>query len=460
MMRTWRTILLVILVYTVKECESYYRDLECFQGSGGECQFREVGYWKMMYYVKVGKGNFEKVKIDNANLENLSCDYIPKIFYYFKTLQQLLVRKCGPMNLKAETFQEATIKKFIANENNYPKIEDYTFSGAEKLEELDLKRNRIQKVSQHAFTGCRKLRIVDLSENEIRELAAGSFDCPILETLNLIANEITEISDDGFKGLTNLKHLRLGYNKLTQLRKEMLEKMESLNSLGLINNQIEVLAADTFQGNRKLNEIFLQNNRLKAVADGTFLGLNLKLYLNGISCENFESSYSYHHDCVVEYDRRKSSTTPSTTTAVSTSEKSTSSTTEQDKKSEIKHNTDSSGTPFPVIAIISLSMLLILIIIILILIKRFSKTGATHDPLVSSTSTQGHGQDSSRPSELIYADLDMARGQAPASTLMSTRGNSHLEETQYATIQDVSQQSVTYASIGDFVPVVPRHLKK
>jgi hypothetical protein len=209
----------------------------------------------------------------------------------------------------------------------------------------------------------------------------------------------------------------------------MLEKMENLNSLGLANNQIEVLNADTFEGNQKLSDIFLQNNQLKAIADGSFR--DSRINLSGNPCARYKSPMWIYEDCVEEYDRRKSSTT----------------------LSQSKYFN-------PAIVVIAILILFILIMILLILIKRLSKTGATHYPLVSSTSAQRHGQDSNKPSELIYADLDMARGQAPATNLVSTRGHSNMEETQYATIQDVSQQSVTYASIGDFAPVVPRHLKK
>jgi hypothetical protein len=464
-------ILLAILAYTVKECVSY-KDLECYQAPGGECKFSEVGIWwtnKKIDDVKVSKGStFWSSTIGNANLENLPCDYIPRIFHYFKNLQQLFVKNCGLMKLKAETFQEATIGTFIAIKNDYPKIEDKTFSGAGKLEDLHLKWNKIREISEHAFTDCQKLKIVDLSENEIQELTAGSFDCPTLENLNLernkieqikvetflgaasletlilTHNEISAISDDGFKGLTNLQVLRLGHNKLTHLRKKMLEKMENLKSLFLVNNKIEVLDADTFQGNPKLNEIFIQNNQLKAVADGTFDGLNLKqLHFVGNSCARFMSPNWNIDTCIEEYNIRYPMTTPSTTTNVSTIE---------------PHN--ETVPKILVITTFAMLMFLILIVILLILIKRFSKTGATHNLLVSSTSGQGHGQNSSRPSELIYADLDMARVQSPATSLMSTGRNNNLEEAQYATIQDVSQQSVTYASIGDFAPVVPRHLKK
>jgi hypothetical protein len=343
-MRTWRIILLVILIYTIEQCESY-KNLECYQGPGGECKFREIGgQWKgKIDDVQVGKGYvFQNFTIGHANLESLSCDYIPRIFHHFRSLQRLLVRNCGSMNLQAETFKEATIEKFNANENNYPKIEDYTFSKSKDLEELDLKRNEIREVSQHAFTGCQKLRIVDLSENEIRELKAGSFDCQTLEKLsltrnkieqikvetfqgarylvilNLTHNEITEISDDGFKGLTNLQVLRLGHNKLTHFKKEMLEKMENLNLLGLANNQIEVLNADTFRGNSKLKDIDLQNNRLKAVADGTFKGLK-QIDLNGNPCANYISGKWNIDACIEEYDRRHSSTTTSRTTTESNS---------------------------------------------------------------------------------------------------------------------------------------------
>jgi Leucine-rich repeat (LRR) protein len=347
-MRTWKIILLVILVYIVKECEPY-RDIEGYFGPEGECQFREVEKWReKIDDVQVSKGSvFERATIGNANLENLSCGYIPRIFLHFKSLYQLLVKNCGSMKLQAETFQEATIRKFIANENNYPKIEDFTFSEAENLEDLDLKRNKIREVSQHAFTDCRKLKTVDLSENDIRELQAGSFNCPMLEilnlthnkieqikaetfsrarylvALNLTHNKITEISDDGFKGLTKLQHLRLGHNKLTQLKKEMLEKMGKLNSLDLANNKIEVLDADTFRGNLKLNEIYLQNNQLEAVAAGTFRDSNLKqLDLDGNSCGEIINGRWNIDTCIVEYNRRKSSTNSSTTTIESTSERS------------------------------------------------------------------------------------------------------------------------------------------
>jgi hypothetical protein len=310
-----------------------------------ECQFREVGHWKAyLDDVRVHKGvAFTSVPIGCANLENLTCDYIPRIFHHFKLLRQLLVRNCGSMKINAETFKEATISKFIANENNYPKIEDNTFSGAENLTDLDLKRNKVQEISQRAFAGCRKLRIVDLSENEIRELKTESFGCSTLQNLNLernkiqqisdgtflgaenltvlnlIQNEITKISTDGFKGLTNLQHLRLGHNKLTYLRKEMLEKVESLKSLGLANNQIEVLNADTFQGNPMLSKIDLQHNQLKAIANGTF-DSSQQLILEGNFCVKYIDGKWNIRACIVEYNHRNPPTTPSTESTTEHSE--------------------------------------------------------------------------------------------------------------------------------------------
>jgi hypothetical protein len=323
----------------IKQCDAY-RDLECYVGPEGECKFKELEKWKdKIEDVRVEKGVFGYYSIFNANLDNLTCDYIPRIFHHFKDLTQLLVSNCGSMKINAETFKEATISKFIASDNNYPKIEDHTFSGAANLTKLYLKRNNIQEVSQLAFADCRKLRVVDLSANDVRELKAGSFNCSTLENLdlsrnkilqiqngaflgaenltvlNLTHNQITGISDDGFKGLTNLRELRLGDNKLTQLRKEMLEKMENLNSLFVADNRIQILHADTFEGNRWLKDVYLEANQLKAVANGTFDVLQFKqLNLAGNPCVKDKSNIK---DCIEEYNRlkldRSTATTESTT---------------------------------------------------------------------------------------------------------------------------------------------------
>jgi Leucine-rich repeat (LRR) protein len=179
----------------IKQCDAY-RDLECYVGPEGECKFKEVEKWKdKIEDVRVEKGVFGYYSIFNANLDNLSCDYIPRISHHFKDLKQLLVRNCGSMKINAETFKEATISKFIASDNNYPKIEVHTFSGAENLTNLDLKRNKVQEISQHAFSACRKLRIVELSENEIQELKTGSFSSSTMQNLNLAKNKIFQIED-------------------------------------------------------------------------------------------------------------------------------------------------------------------------------------------------------------------------------------------------------------------------
>jgi Leucine-rich repeat (LRR) protein len=231
------------------------------------------------------------------------------------------------MKVNTNTFREATIRTFIANKNDYPKIEDYTFSRARNLEELDLQRNGIQEISKHAFADCWKLKILDLSENKIQELKAGSFNCPTLEDLHLgknrisqikdqtflgaenlnnlylYQNEITGISDDGFKGLSGLQELRLSNNKLTHLKKEVLMKMGNLTSLYLAKNEIEVLNADTFAGNPMLKKIHLQGNQLKMIAEKTFDYLKLnELDLSGDPCIELINEH-WTENCVQKYNR-------------------------------------------------------------------------------------------------------------------------------------------------------------
>jgi hypothetical protein len=70
-MGTWRIILLMMSAYMIKQCDSY-RDLECYVGSHGECQFKEVGPWKSKIGdVKVSRGIFRTIgTVGYANLEN------------------------------------------------------------------------------------------------------------------------------------------------------------------------------------------------------------------------------------------------------------------------------------------------------------------------------------------------------------------------------------------------------
>ena len=80
---------------------------------------------------------------------------------------------------------------------------------------VDLRNNSIEYIQDDSFKGLNKLKVLLLSYNNIKNISSGAFqDQKSLTYLDLAYNGLTSVNGDMWKGLINLKTLRLTGNKL------------------------------------------------------------------------------------------------------------------------------------------------------------------------------------------------------------------------------------------------------
>jgi Leucine-rich repeat (LRR) protein len=276
-----------------------YHHLKCLMGPGRECALvpRNGDLVEKIEDVEIKDNcscSFHSKNISYVILDNLSSEYLPKVFEKFKKLTEslVLVRNCGKIELTPKTFKKSSVMNFEAIGNIYHRIEAKLISEAKKLKSIKLRRNRIREISKFAFNDCLKLSHIDLAENEISQLKTESFNCATLVSLNLENNRISQILEDSFKGasnmeilnlngndileivafhgLQNLKKLFMNHNQLSELRSWMIQDLGDLEEIYLDNNRIKVLHGNSFPANNSLSVVSLNRNNLEAIARNAF----------------------------------------------------------------------------------------------------------------------------------------------------------------------------------------------
>ncbi|XP_077992777.1 uncharacterized protein LOC144446810 [Glandiceps talaboti] len=145
-------------------------------------------------------------------------------------------------SLKKEQFKHLRyhyLKKLILTSNSMGVIEDYTFIGLGKLEDLSLEYNQINQLSRYTFVGLENLQFLSLMENNIATITNGTFEVlGKLQKLDLDACGIQRIEVGAFKGLANLQQLILRTNNLDNFPDQCLVHLPVLTYLSLDNNPL------------------------------------------------------------------------------------------------------------------------------------------------------------------------------------------------------------------------------
>lgn len=127
--------------------------------------------------------------------------------------------------------------------------------------------------------------------NFIPVLPQGAFP-ENLEYLILYHNELQDLGDAPFWGLTNLWHISLADNEIRELLPNQLATLNSLRSFYINNNTIEHLDNDLFTENHVLVNAHFEDNRISSIGEQfldnvaesiQFLGLQGNVCVN----ENF-----------------------------------------------------------------------------------------------------------------------------------------------------------------------------
>ncbi|KAJ6637234.1 Protein toll [Pseudolycoriella hygida] len=171
------------------------------------------------------------------------------------------------------------------------KNDSYQHNMNEKIHEVTIINCSIQ--DGHGFDAelerCEiKGEIVTFQANKVRSLK-GLFRSGFakLENLILYRNQITEVNEDAFSQVPNLKKLDLGRNIIVRLHKYSFSKCVELNVLKLNGNRLSTLPDGIFEKQKKLEILYLNANRLESITKETFEGLDSLIVLN-LELNNFK----------------------------------------------------------------------------------------------------------------------------------------------------------------------------
>uniref|UniRef100_A0A914D3I0 Uncharacterized protein n=1 Tax=Acrobeloides nanus TaxID=290746 RepID=A0A914D3I0_9BILA len=133
-----------------------------------------------------------------------------------------------------------------------------------RLPAMNLKRLEI--------VGCEALHLINNSMKSIPVFGL----MPKLESLNLDRNEISEVPENAFKGLPQLRHLRLQYNKICTLSNDALAETKTrLELLDLSGNCLSIIPSPILRGFDRLMYMDLAENQFTEVGPLGFMQLPL-----------------------------------------------------------------------------------------------------------------------------------------------------------------------------------------
>jgi len=137
----------------------------------------------------------------------------------------------------------------------------------QKLEvvDVDLQERNISEVYENEFTGLTNLRSINLRGNELTSLPETVFQgLDRLASVDLSENDITELESDLFQGLV-VASVDLSENEIEELESDLFQDLVALERLDLSGNRLEVLPAGIFDDTSGLTSLDLSENSINAL---------------------------------------------------------------------------------------------------------------------------------------------------------------------------------------------------
>lgn len=217
-------------------------------------------------------------------LLNLSYNRISKLdptfFRDLYTLQILNLKHNQLETIPADTFAPMNnLHTLILSYNKIGYLDAYSLNGLYVLSLLSLDNNVVETVHPDAFRNCSSLQDLNLNGNALTAVPSALKDMRLLRTVDLGENAISDLSDPGFKGMTNLYGLRLIGNQISNISKLIFADLPSLQILNLARNRIQKVDHSAFSANSDLQAIRLDANLLTDI-NGLFVDIPSLLWLN------------------------------------------------------------------------------------------------------------------------------------------------------------------------------------
>lgn len=167
----------------------------------------------------------------------------------------------------------------VLSNNHLHTIDEHAFTTITEIQVLSLDYNRISIIDPNALRNCTKLQDLHLNGNKLERVPDALLAVPLLKTLDLGENLITDLTNASFMGMYQMFGLRLTENNIEVIQSDIFKRMVALQILNLSRNRIKRIDTDAFENNTNLQAIRLDGNYLREMA-GLFVNLPNLVWLN------------------------------------------------------------------------------------------------------------------------------------------------------------------------------------
>ncbi|XP_031772792.1 LOW QUALITY PROTEIN: toll-like receptor Tollo [Apis florea] len=204
----------------------------------------------------------------------------PAVFRDLYSLQILRLQENLLESLPENTFSALyNLHTLLLSYNLLTVIDATTLSGLYVLNLLSLDNNRLHTINPSALRNASSLQEFHLNRNQLHSVPDALKATPLLRTLDLGENLISEIPSGTFDHVSQLYGLRLTENHIGNLSKGVFDRIKELKILNLAMNRIQYIEPGTFDENANLQAIRLDGNQLTDIA-GLFTNLSNLVWLN------------------------------------------------------------------------------------------------------------------------------------------------------------------------------------
>jgi Leucine-rich repeat (LRR) protein len=224
------------------------------------------------------------LNVDSNNISEIKADY-------FKKNMKLTSLNLDDnyLNFLDETesstiFEDLRSLKTLTLKNNmFSRLP--AFKGLENLEKLDLSSNKLRQTRPHSYEVLTNLQELILNNNQIVLDYGFLMFSKNLMRLSLENNQITNINDRAFDGLSSLKTLNLAFNNLTRLEAKTFKGLNKLTELDLSYNEIVKVDREIFKNFQNLFKLNMKGNQCASaeiiMLDDQLINENLAQCFNG-----------------------------------------------------------------------------------------------------------------------------------------------------------------------------------
>jgi Leucine-rich repeat (LRR) protein len=158
---------------------------------------------------------------------------------------------------------------------------------AASLKKLDLNSNRLKSIPVNTFIQLNNLQELGVANNPIEVIQDGSFrGLSQVKVLKIEHTHLKCLPANAFNGLTGLEQLHLAGERLDELDEHSLNTLHTLKVLWIKETSLRCLPAHAFSHLGQLDELHLHRNKwLERIDEAAFLGLDslakLDMFENG-----------------------------------------------------------------------------------------------------------------------------------------------------------------------------------